>query len=71
MVQCYAYIGWFLFGGGMETLTVELGKRVVGRLRPHFLAACLPVGFNCSGASHEYVTDYTCTGDPDVVNTAR
>jgi hypothetical protein len=71
MVQCYAYIGWFLFGGGMEMLTAELGKRVVGRLRPHFLAACLPVGFNCSDASHEYVTDYTCTGDADVVSTAR
>lgn len=71
MVQCYAYIGWFLFGGGTELVTVEAGKRLVGRLRPHFLAACFNVGFNCSSASYEYITDYTCTGDPDVIKEAR
>jgi len=71
MVQCYGYIGWFLFGGGIQLVTVEAAKRLVGRLRPHFLAACLPIGLNCSIASYEYIADYTCSGDPDVIKEAR
>jgi phosphatidate phosphatase len=71
MVQCYGYIGWFLYGGGMQVMTVETGKRVIGRLRPHFLAACFPSGPNCSTASNEYIVDYTCSGNPDVINEAR
>jgi hypothetical protein len=71
MVQCYGYIGWFLFGGGMQLVTVETVKHLVGRLRPHFLAACLPIGLNCSTAGDEYIVDYTCSGDPDVIKKAR
>ena len=71
MVECYRYIGWFLFGGGMQLVTVEAGKHLVGRLRPHFLAACLPIGLNCSTASYKYIADYTCSGDPDVIKEAR
>jgi hypothetical protein len=71
MVQCYGYIGWFLFGGGMQLATVEAGKRLVGRMRPHFLAACFPSGPNCSTASYEYIVDYICSGDSDVIKEAR
>jgi hypothetical protein len=71
MVQCYAHIGVFLFGGGMQLATVEVAKRLVGRLRPHFLAACLPVALDCVSAGHKYVTDYSCSGDPDLVKEAR
>ena len=71
MVQCYAYTGWFLFGGGMQLVTMQTAKRVVGRLRPHFLSACMPVGLNCSAANYEYVVDYTCSGNPDVIREAR
>lgn len=71
MVECYRYIGWFLFGGGTQLVTVDAGKHLVGRLRPHFLAACLPIGLNCSTSSYKYITDYTCSGDPDVIKEAR
>jgi hypothetical protein len=55
----------------MQLVTVEAGKYLVGRLRPHFLAACLPIGLNCSTASHEYIANYACSGDPDVIKKAR
>lgn len=71
MVQCYAHIGVFLFGGGMQLVTVEAAKRLVGRLRPHFLAACLPVALDCTAAGHKYITSYTCSGNPDLIKEAR
>lgn len=71
MVQCYAHIGVFLFGGGMQLVTVEAAKRLVGRLRPHFLAACLPVAVDCDAAGHKYITGYTCSGNPDLIKDAR
>jgi hypothetical protein len=55
----------------MQLVTVEAGKYLVGRLRPHFLAACLPVELNCSTASYKYISDYACSGDPDVIKKAR
>ena len=55
----------------MQLVTMQTAKRVVGRLRPHFLSACMPVGLNCSAANYEYVVDYTCSGNPDVIREAR
>ncbi|XP_021938567.1 hillarin isoform X6 [Zootermopsis nevadensis] len=71
MVQCYTYVGAFLFGAGMEHVTVEVAKRLVGRLRPHFLAACVPLGLNCNFISHNYITDYICLGNDDLIKEAR
>jgi phosphatidate phosphatase len=71
MVQSYTHVGVFLFGAGMEQVTVEAAKRLVGRLRPHFLAACLPLGLNCSTTGHIYITDYTCLGNDDLIKEAR
>jgi hypothetical protein len=71
MVQCYAQVEVFLFGAGMQLMTVEVAKCLVGRLRPHFLAACLPLELNCSTADHKYIMDYTCTGNTDLIEEAR
>jgi hypothetical protein len=71
MVRCYTHVRVFLFGVGMEVVTVEAAKRLVGRLRPHFLAACLPLRLNCSDVGHTYITEYTCLGDADLIMEAR
>ncbi|KAJ9577669.1 hypothetical protein L9F63_005749, partial [Diploptera punctata] len=72
MVQSYAHIGVFLFGAGIEASMVEAAKRLVGRLRPHFFYACLPVGIDCSPDHiHQYQLQYTCSGDADIVLEAR
>ncbi|XP_069681610.1 putative phosphatidate phosphatase [Periplaneta americana] len=71
MVQCYAQVGAFLFGAGAQLTIVEAAKRMVGRLRPHFMEACRPLGVKCDNMGHEYITDFTCSGDPAIVKEAR
>ncbi|KAL3855315.1 hypothetical protein ACJMK2_014531 [Sinanodonta woodiana] len=39
---CYKTIGVFLFGMGVTMVLGEIGKLVVGRLRPHFFDVCKP-----------------------------
>ena len=49
---------------------MELGKRTVGRLRPHFLAVCKPNYslFNCTDG---YITADVCTGVANQITEAR
>lgn len=58
----------FLFGMYVTLLVTDIGKRVVGRLRPHFMDVCHPVmldGTNCTHAInlHRYIEDFKCTNN--------
>lgn len=71
-VACiYKAIGTFLFGAAMSQSLTDIGKYSIGRLRPHFLNVCKPdwKSINCSNGA--YIENFTCTGDPKMVNEAR
>ena len=38
----YAHLGPFIVGLVFQQLTAEIGKHIIGRLRPHFLQLCRP-----------------------------
>lgn len=40
--RCFLISGYFLFGAAICQLFTDIGKYTIGRLRPHFIAACLP-----------------------------
>lgn len=70
----------FAFGAGITLLLTEIGKRAVGRLRPHFLAVCAPnvATINCitNGATGSIFNSFTtggtfCTGSANSVEEAR
>ena len=54
----------------VNTIFTQLGKVMVGRLRPHFLAVCKPNYslFNCSDG---FITADYCTGLPKEIKEAR
>lgn len=61
----YKNVVVFLFGAYVNILITDIGKRVVGRLRPHFLEVCQPImpgGTNCSDSRnlHRYIEEFTC-----------
>lgn len=61
----YKYFGLFLFGAACSQLAAEIGKHTVGRLRPHFIAACQPIlpdGSTCSNATNlnHFIEIFTC-----------
>lgn len=63
----------FLWGAGAQQLVVDVGKIVVGRLRPNFLDVCQP-DFDCSQneTPFSYVSTYKClASDQDAVDEAR
>nr|XP_034996368.1 phospholipid phosphatase 3-like [Zootoca vivipara] len=66
----YKEIGAFLFGCTVGQSLTNMAKVAVGRLRPHFLAACRPdfAHINCSAG---YLEDYICTGGPSEEKEAR
>ncbi len=68
----------FVLGIGITLLVTEIGKRWVGRLRPHFIDVCKPdfSRINCTlpvGMFFKYIdTSGTfCTGDASAVKEAR
>ncbi|CAB3405010.1 unnamed protein product [Caenorhabditis bovis] len=63
----YSHIG-FVMNMALNMTT----KHFVGRLRPHFLDVCKPANNVCADMhSHTYITDYVCTGTPELVLEAR
>uniref|UniRef100_A0ACB8EMQ7 Uncharacterized protein n=1 Tax=Sphaerodactylus townsendi TaxID=933632 RepID=A0ACB8EMQ7_9SAUR len=70
VVALYKEIGAFLFGCTVGQSLTNMAKMSVGRLRPHFLAACRPnfTHLNCSAG---YIEDYHCTGSPSAEKEAR
>ncbi|XP_053325915.1 phospholipid phosphatase 3 isoform X2 [Spea bombifrons] len=66
----YKQAGYFLFGCAISQSFTDIAKVSIGRLRPHFLAACNPdpSKINCSLG---YVVDYECRGSLREVREAR
>lgn len=66
LIDVYKNFGVFLFGAFVTILATDIGKRTIGRLRPHFMQVCRPVRFdgtNCSVPANfnRYIEDYTCS----------
>lgn len=70
----------FVLGIATSLLLTEIGKRMIGRLRPHFLSVCNPKysQLNCSVSTLSgiaYNSIYTggsfCTGNADEIKEAR
>ena len=70
----------FILGISTTLLFTEIGKRWIGRLRPHFLAVCVPnyaaISCTTSGSTGSlYNSIYTggsfCTGDASQIKQAR
>uniref|UniRef100_A0AAF5PYS8 Phosphatidic acid phosphatase type 2/haloperoxidase domain-containing protein n=1 Tax=Wuchereria bancrofti TaxID=6293 RepID=A0AAF5PYS8_WUCBA len=63
IVRLYVFFGYFLTGVIFNQLMVDIAKYTIGRHRPHFIAVCKPKGFEtCPSDSHEYITNFECTG---------
>lgn len=60
MYRVLSHLCFILIGCTMSTLFTNVGKKFVGRLRPHFIAVCQPDynKFNCSDG---YITLDVCT----------
>ncbi|XP_017263257.1 phospholipid phosphatase 1 isoform X2 [Kryptolebias marmoratus] len=67
----YKAVGTFVFGAAMSQSLTDIAKYSIGRLRPHFLDVCKPNWslINCSSLT--YIENFTCTGDPKMVNEGR
>nr|XP_019571566.1 PREDICTED: phospholipid phosphatase 2 isoform X1 [Rhinolophus sinicus] len=65
----YKVLGTFLFGAAVSQSLTDLGKYMIGRLRPNFLAVCDPdwSRVNCS----VYVQEEVCRGSPANVTESR
>ncbi|KAI5716121.1 hypothetical protein M8J76_001316 [Diaphorina citri] len=60
---CYSNIIVFGFGAASSQLLTDIGKYLVGRLRPHFIDICRPnVDCNLAENRWRYIEDYQCTG---------
>lgn len=69
-------ISLFVLGLGIVMLLTEIGKRWVGRLRPHFMDVCKPdlTKVKCLNGvlfNPIYTGDNFCTGDPARIKEAR
>ncbi|KAM6902363.1 phospholipid phosphatase 1 isoform 1-T1 [Xenentodon cancila] len=71
VARVYKTVGTFLFGAAMSQSLTDIAKYSIGRLRPHFLHVCKPDWnlINCSSGA--YIEDFTCTGEPTMVNEGR
>nr|XP_040568545.1 phospholipid phosphatase 1-like isoform X2 [Lepeophtheirus salmonis] len=54
----------YLFGCGVTVILTDLGKTLVSRPRPHFLAVCEP-NVTCTPGVNEFHQDYVCLGDDE------
>ncbi|XP_072228539.1 phospholipid phosphatase 1 isoform X1 [Leuresthes tenuis] len=71
-VACvYKAIGTFLFGAAMSQSLTDIAKYSIGRLRPHFLDVCKPNWDSINCSSGAYIEDFTCSGNPTMVNEGR
>lgn len=63
--SCYSNIIVFGFGAASSQLLTDIGKYLVGRLRPHFYEICQP-NVDCLGDQNrwKYIENYECLG-PD------
>lgn len=80
LIHVYHGLSLFMMGGGVTMCLTEIGKRWVGRLRPHFIDVCKPnlSQLNCTSSGLTgtfYNPIYTggsfCTGHEDEIKEAR
>jgi phosphatidate phosphatase len=70
-------VSLFILGCGISLLLTEIGKRWVGRLRPHFISVCDPnlAQLNCTVNNHIYnyisTSGNFCRGDASKIKEAR
>ena len=72
----FSFILYALVVGNLVSMVVVYSLKLsVGELRPHFLNVCNPdfsiIQCQDTRGSLRYVTNYTCTGDPELVREAR
>eukprot|EP00096_Caligus_rogercresseyi_P015266 TRINITY_DN7719_c0_g1_i1.p1 TRINITY_DN7719_c0_g1~~TRINITY_DN7719_c0_g1_i1.p1 ORF type:complete len:302 (+),score=89.22 TRINITY_DN7719_c0_g1_i1:272-1177(+) len=57
----------YLFGCAVTVILTDLGKTLVARPRPHFLAVCQP-NASCTPGINDFIESFTCTGsDEDAI----
>jgi phosphatidate phosphatase len=65
----FRILGYFLVGTLFCTLTTELAKYKIGRLRPYFLTVCKPDMSDAickdQNGYQIFVTDYNCTAETE------
>ncbi|XP_061732582.1 phospholipid phosphatase 1 isoform X1 [Nerophis ophidion] len=71
VARVYKAVGTFLFGAAMSQSLTDIAKYSIGRLRPHFLDVCKPDWNNINCSVGDYVENFTCSGDPTMVNEGR
>jgi phosphatidate phosphatase len=80
LVYVYQAFSLFALGVAITLVLTEIGKRWVGRLRPHFLSVCMPnmslinceiQGSNGFIYSPIYTGDSLCTGNASDIQQAR
>lgn len=71
--RCYCVIGVFGFGAACSQLLTDIGKYIIGRLRPHFIDICQPdILSDCDLPKNrfKYITEFKCV-DPYTEKKAR
>ena len=67
----YRGVGSCVFGALATMSLTDIAKATIGRLRPHYLAACKPVWDKINCKSGGYIENFTCTGDQEQEVEAR
>uniref|UniRef100_A0A3P9LPS9 Phospholipid phosphatase 1 n=1 Tax=Oryzias latipes TaxID=8090 RepID=A0A3P9LPS9_ORYLA len=71
-VSCvYKAVGSYLFGAAANQSLTDISKYTIGRLRPNFLAVCKPQWDRINCKTGGYIENFTCTGDPLMVQESR
>ncbi|GMS92695.1 hypothetical protein PENTCL1PPCAC_14870, partial [Pristionchus entomophagus] len=60
VVQALLIFGYSHIGFVLQVALTQYAKYGTGRLRPHFMDICKPIGFACT-EPHQYITHYTCS----------
>ncbi|GMR45609.1 hypothetical protein PMAYCL1PPCAC_15804, partial [Pristionchus mayeri] len=62
VVRALIIFGYANIGLVMQVALTQYAKYGAGRLRPHFMDVCKPVGYKCA-TPNDYIVNYTCSGD--------
>lgn len=68
LANMYLWLYRFFFGLCVQSIIKNIGKCIVGKLRPHFFDLCKPRltdGTACTNEinNNKYITDYVCDGE--------
>ncbi|GMT15276.1 hypothetical protein PFISCL1PPCAC_6573 [Pristionchus fissidentatus] len=69
-VESLIYFAYAQIGFIVQLVLTQATKYSIGRLRPHFIDVCKPIGYNCT-SEHQYISEYTCTGSLTRINEGR